>query len=452
MHQEMNLLIANVQIFTNDDENTILSECAVAIEGTQICAVGLETELKTRYANFQQLDGARRLLMPGLVNAHMHFYGTFARGLGLPQAPKNFHEILKFLWWKLDSALDLKSVYYSALIPTISAIRHGVTSVIDHHASPNAIDGSLDKIEEAMALLGLRGILCYEMTDRDGREKCQQGLEENARYIQKCRMTKKKDPDHLFDCMVGLHASFTLDDGALKRAAELGWTMGRGCHIHVLEDEVDRTITREKYGMDVVRRLGEFGVLGERSIVAHGIYLQDLEINMLSATDTIVVHNPQSNMNNAVGRPNIFKMMEENICLGIGTDGMSADVKQDVRTANLLHKHDLRNSNAAWVEIQEMLLKNNPRIFRRITGQKVGKIEAGYLADIILVDYCPPTPMTSENFWGHFLFGICDADVDTTIINGRMIMHRKQIAGLDEEGIAAHARECAAAVWKKFDS
>ncbi|MFQ5652218.1 MAG: putative aminohydrolase SsnA [bacterium] len=444
------MLIHNVRIFTNDRQSTILTHHAIVIEGSRIHEIGPETELETKYESHKHIDAGGRLLMPGLINCHNHFYGTFARGLALQKAPGNFHEILKYLWWRLDSALDLKSVYCSALVQAISAIKNGVTAVVDHHASPNAIEGSLDKIEDALDLLGLRGVLCYEISDRDGRDKRQAALNENERFIRKCLQARKENPDHLFDGMVGLHASFTLDDESLNQAAELGQTLERGCHIHVLEDEVDRTITQEKYGAEVVPRLARFGLLGKKSIAAHGIYLHENEMALLAANDTMVMHNPQSNMNNAVGRADVFKLMSKGLLVGLGTDGMSADIKPDVRMANLLHKHDLTNSNVGWQEFQQILLRNNPAIYQRLTGQQVGKIEAGYLADLILIDYFPPTPMTGENFWGHFLFGIADAAVDTTIINGRVIMQNKQIAGLDEEAIAAHARECAKRVWARF--
>lgn len=446
----MSLLIHNVLIFANNDQNTVLEGHAVAIEGSRIQEIGGESELKQKYMQFEQFDGGGRLLMPGLINAHMHFYGTFARGLALQQAPSNFHEILKLLWWKLDSALDLQAVYYSALVQAISAVKHGVTSIIDHHASPKAVAGSLDKIEEALNLLGLRGLLCYEVSDRDGEEIRELGLQENARYIQKCKNARQENPDHLFDGMVGLHASFTLENESLQKAAELSKTSNRGCHIHLLEDRVDGDITRGKFQIGVVERLREFGILGEKTITAHGIHLDESEVDLLAETDTVVVHNPQSNMNNAVGRTDIFKLLQKEILVGIGSDGMSANIWPDVRTATLLHKHDLQNSNAGWNEIQQITLKNNPKIFERISGQKVGRIEPDYLADLILVDYFPPTPMTGENIWGHFLFGIADAPVDSTIVNGRVIMKNKEMAGLDEEGIAAHARECAKDVWQRF--
>ena len=446
----MKLLIHNVTIFTNADQNSILQDSAIVVEGSRIKEVGAEADLREKYSDFEQLDGQGKLLMPGLINVHMHFYSTFARGLALPAQPKNFHEILSMLWWKLDSSLDSEAVYYSALIPAIMSVKRGVTAVLDHHASPNALDGSLNRIEEGLSEVGLRGVLCYEVSDRYGKEIAKHGLRENERYIKKCQMAKDKSPDHLFDAMMGLHASFTLDDDTLEQAADLSRSLQRGCHIHVLEDGVDGRISKEKYRNGVVERLQKFGGLGDHSIAAHCIHLTEEEMDLLAQTKTMIAHNPQSNMNNAVGRTDIFGYLKRGMLVGIGTDGMSADLKPDIRTAMLLQKHDLKNYNVGWNEIQQMVLKNNPAIFEKVSGQKVGRIETGYLADLILINYFPPTPLMPENFWGHFLFGIADAEVDTTIINGRIVMKNKVILDLDEQEIAEKARDVAKGVWRRF--
>lgn len=446
----MDLLIHNVTIFTNDEQNRVLSGQAVAVEGTTIRAVGPYAELQQKYGHFQELDGEGRLLMPGLINAHMHFYGTYARGLALPRQPKDFGQILAWLWWTLDKALDLDGVYYSALLPAILGIKHGVTSVIDHHASPHAVEGSLDKIEEALALVGVRGLLCYEVSDRDGKAIRDAGLEENARYMRKCRDARGANSDHLFDGIMGLHASFTLDDETLARAAQIAGDLERGHHIHVLEGTLDEEETGRKYGVGVAQRLYDHGIFGPKSIAAHGIYLDEQGMEQVAETDTIVVHNPQSNMNNAVGRADIFALLDRGVTVGIGTDGMSPDVKVDVRTGFLMHKHHLRDPNAGWDAFQNMLLKHNPAIYRRLTGQKVGRVERGYLADLILVDYAPPTVLNGDTLWGHFLFGIADAPVDTTIINGKVVMHNKRIAGIDEGQIARDSQAVAQETWKRF--
>ncbi len=448
----MALLIHNVTIFTNDDQNRVLHGSAVTIEGARIAAIGPEVELRQRYPEHEQIDGKGRLLMPGFTNAHMHFYGLYARGISLKQTPHNFHEILQYLWWALDKVLDDDAVYYSALIPAIASVRQGVTSVIDHHASPNAVAGSLDHIETALTQVGLRGLLCYEVSDRDGKAIRDAGLAENERYIRKCRRAKEIDANHLFDGMMGLHASFTLDDDSLREAVAIAGGLERGCHIHMLEDYVDELLTREKYDRSVVERLDHFGVLGNRSITAHGIFLDDGGRRLLADSDTIVAHQAQSNMNNAVGRADVFALLQAGITVGIGTDGMTPDLRREAMTGYLMHKHHLSDNNLGWGEFETMTMKNNPAIYRRLTGQPVGRVAAGYLADLILVDYFPPTPFTGDNFWGHFLFGLVDAEVDTTIINGRVIMQGKQIPHLDEAQIAADSRAVAEEVWLRYHS
>jgi putative selenium metabolism protein SsnA len=446
----MNLLIHNVTVFTNDEQNNVLSGQAVAIEGSTIRALGPVAELRQTYSHFQELDGQGRLLMPGLVNAHMHFYGTYARGLGLPRVPQDFGQILAWLWWTLDKALDLDGVYYSTLLPAILGVKHGITAFIDHHASPKAVEGSLDKIEEALALLGMRGLLCYEVSDRDGKAIRDAGLQENARYIRKCRDARQANPDHLFDGIMGLHASFTLDDDTLEQAARIAAELDRGHHIHVLEGTLDEQETRRKYGVGVAQRLYDVGIFGPKTIAAHGIYLDEKGMDQVAERDTIVVHNPQSNMNNAVGCADIFALLDRGVTVGIGTDGMTPDVKVDVRTGFLMHKHHLQDPNAGWDAFKDMLLKHNPAIYRRLTGQKVGRVQSGYLADLILVDYAPPTVLNGDTFWGHFLFGIADAPVNSTIINGRIVMHDKKIAGIDEQAIARASQAVASETWQRF--
>lgn len=444
----MGYLIKNVCIITNNDQQDILFNHALCIDQFHIKEIGPEESLITKYPQHQVIDGEGRLLLPGWINAHMHCYGTYARGLALQKAPQHFLEILSDLWWRLDKALDGESTYYSALIPAITAVKSGVTTIIDHHASPTAIDGSLDRIEHALEVVGLRAVLCYEVSDRDGPEKARQGLDENERYLVKCDSALERKNHFLYDGMVGLHASFTLSDDTLRHAADIADRRQRGCHFHLAEGEADNN--PQYQGGRALERFQRFGILRPKSLAAHAIHLTEEEIDTLAQSQTMVVHNPQSNMNNAVGRTDIFAMLKRQIMVGLGSDGMSASLYPEMRAAHLIHKHDLRNPAIGWQEIQSLTLRNNARIYERLTGQKVGRIESGYLADLILVDYYPPTPLTRDNFWGHVLFGIADATVDTTIIHGRIVMKNHQLTNLDEAEIAARSREFAARVWQKF--
>ena len=438
--------IKNARIFTND--NRLPEADALLIDKHLIAAVGSEDKLKKEYPDAEVIDAGGRLVTPGLINAHMHLYSTFARGLALERAPQNFLQILSDLWWRLDKALDDEAVYYSALVPAITAIKNGVTSIIDHHASPNAVDGSLDRIEQALKETGLRAALCYEVSDRDGKEIAAAGLKENERYIKKCAQRKQKNAASLFSAMFGLHAAFTLDDDTLRQAAETGKQLSSGFHIHLAEGKDDDAGPR--YGMSTTARLHRLGILGSKTIAAHAIHINESDLNLLAQSDTMVVHNPQSNMNNAVGRADIFAMLKKGLLVGLGTDGMSPALFPDMRTANLLHKHDLADPTVGWNEIRQITLENNARIYERISGQKVGRLAPGHCADLVIYDYYPPTPLTEENLWGHILFGVADAPVHTVIINGKTVLQNHQPVDLDEKEIAAKSREAAKKVWARI--
>lgn len=439
----MGLLIENVLLFTNTSDTEIFPNQSVVIENGLIQETGSTVNLSHKYAGFEKLDGQGKLLMPGWINPHMHLYGTFARGVALKKVPYGFKQILEQLWWNLDKALDAESVYYSALIPAITAIKSGVTSIIDHHASPNTIDGSLDRIQEALELIGLSGILCYEISDRDGPEKAQAGLAENERYIEKVKKSVSS-----YQGMIGLHAAFTLSDDTLTAAADLGRRLDKGFHIHLAEGKEDDA--RPQYGISTTQRLHNFGILGRQTIAAHAIHISDADKELLKSTETMVVHNPQSNMNNAVGRADIFALLDAGILTGLGTDGMSVSLFGDMRAANLIHKHDLKDNCVGWQEVQKMVLQNNRQIYARVSGIEMGQIKPGAQADVILVDYFPPTPLTNENIWGHILFGIADAIVDTTVINGKIVMRNKQLLTIDEQETTAKSREFAHKVWGKM--
>ncbi len=278
--------------------------------------------------------------MPGLINAHTHFYSTFARGLTKAKASGNFLEVLKNLWWRLDSALTTEDCYYSALVALLDAIRHGATTLIDHHASPNAVRGSLTAIERAVEQTGLRACLCYELSDRDGVRISQAGLEENASFIRHCSRRRKKasisspQPPQLA-ALFGLHAAFTLKDSTLKKAAALGHELGTGFHIHVAEALSDQQFSQRHHGMRVVERLKKFGILGPQSIAAHCVHVNRKELDILRQTQTAVVHNPQSNMNNAVGVADLIAMTKRNVLVGLGTDAMTTNMLEELRVASV---------------------------------------------------------------------------------------------------------------------
>ncbi len=439
------LLLGNGTVITRDENGTMLPGGCIVIEGDTITEIGNTADLRRRYKSARFIDADGKVIMPGLINTHMHFYSTFARGMSIKDAPPgNFKEILERLWWRLDKVLTLKDVYYSALIPIIDCIKCGATTVFDHHASPYAAAGSLFMIAEAVKLAGLRACLCYEVSDRDGEKIADDGIKENSDFIKRCANEKGS----MLKAMFGLHAQFTLSDRTLDKC--VAENNGRtGFHIHAAEGIEDMRAAKEKYGMGVIERLEKRGILGWKSIAAHCIHISEKEIDILKETRTNVVHNPESNMGNAVGVSPVLRMFEKGVNTGLGTDGYTSDMFESLKAANCLHKY-ASGPSAAWAEPPAMMFQNNALIASKYFDKPLGQLKAGAYADVIIVDYDPPTRMDSGNVNGHTLFGMSGRAVDTTIIGGNVVMENRKLTTLDEREILAKSRELADKVWERF--
>jgi putative selenium metabolism protein SsnA len=430
-------------VVTLGKNNRVIWNGSVVTEGENIVAIADAAELKKNYPNAEAVDCAGKVVLPGFICAHHHFYSTMARGMAIPGEPaSNFVEILERLWWKVDRAIDGDDITLSAQIPLIECIRNGTTTIIDHHASPSMRDGSLDLIEATVREAGLRASLCYEVSDRNIKGG---GIAENERFIKKVGKG-----DGQIAAMMGLHASFTLSDETLETCVGIAKDAGVGCHIHVAEDAADRQDSLDKYGIPTVERLHKLGVSGEKSIFVHCVHVGESEMDTIAATKTAVVHNPESNMNNAVGVTKVLKMLEKGILVGLGTDGMNSDMLAQMRCAYLLHRLDNRDPRVAFMEAPQMLLGNNADIVERQFDIRVGELAEGRPADMAILDYKPPTPLNEDNFLGHLIFGLVDATVDTTVCRGQILMKNKQILTMDEERIAARSRELAPQVWKRL--
>lgn len=437
------MLITNATLITWDTPNRILEKHALYLEGDRIVELGLSSELEAKYPQADKLDARSQFVMPGNICAHTHFYGAFARGMAIPgAAPKDFPEILERLWWRLDKALTLEDVRYSALVCLIDAIKHGTTTLIDHHASPNAIDGSLDVIAEAVEQAGLRACLCYEVTDRDGDEKANAGIAENLRFLK----SQISNPQSNLAATFGLHASLTLSDATLEACRSV-WD--GGFHIHAAEHESDQYDSLQKSGLRVIDRLNKFGILGSRSIVAHAVHIDAREAALLAETGTWVTHQPRSNMNNAVGTADVESLLRLGVKVALGNDGFSNAMWDEWKAAYLSHKaahRDPRRMNGATVA--EMAVANNAALANVFFPQApIGVLAPGAFADIIFVDYHPTTPMSAGNLPWHILFGFENSMVTTTICAGKVLMKDRQLLFLDEAEITAQSRKLAQQVW-----
>ncbi|MCH7480353.1 MAG: putative aminohydrolase SsnA [Chloroflexi bacterium] len=444
------MLITNANLITWGKENQILVGYALLIKDGLIVEVGLSSELIKKHTQVEILDALGQYVMPGNICAHTHFYGAYARGLSIPGVPpKDFPEILEKLWWPLDKALDEDSIQSSALIHLIDAIRNGTTTLIDHHASPNAIPGSLDFIADAVNQSGLRAVLCYEVTDRDGEEVTQAGIDENVRFIERTR--KEFVADGRIAATFGLHASLTLSDATLD-ACRAAAPDDVGFHIHVAEHEVDEEDSLSKSGVRVVERLHQHGILGPRSIVAHAVHINEDEQNILQDTQTWVTHQPRSNMNNAVGVAEVEAMLQAGIPVCLGNDGFTQDMWSEWKTAYLLHKaHHRDPRRMSGMDIIKMGVTNNAALAGSFfPTAPLGEISVGAHADLIFVDYHPHTPLTPENLPWQILFGFNENMITTTIVAGRVLMQDHKLLTMDEQSIADQALSLAPEVWNRY--
>ena len=446
------MLITNAKLITWEKTNRILDGHALYLADGIIRDIGPEGELVRLYPQADRLDAGGQFVMPGNICAHTHFYGAFARGMAIPgAAPKDFPEILRKLWWPLDQALTLDDVRASAEVMLVDAIRHGTTTLIDHHASPNAISGSLDVIADAVERSGLRAVLCYEVTDRNGQDGAEAGIEENERFIK--RTQREKVADGRVAATFGLHASLTLTDSTLE-ACRASAPSGTGFHIHIAEHEVDEYNSVAKSGLRVVDRLDRHGILGSNSIAAHAVHIDFREAQLLADTGTHVTHQPRSNMNNGVGVAEVESLMRAGVPICLGTDGFSHTMWQEWKTAYLLHKvwhRDPRRMNGS--DIVTMGVYNNASLAERFFPEaRLGEIAPGAHADLIFVDYHAYTPLTAGNLPWQILFGFQESMVSTTIVAGEVLMHERKLLTVDEEAITAYALERAPGVWARYET
>lgn len=443
----MMLVIGNGKLFTRNDEMPFVENGAVAIEGTKIAAVGETEAIKKQYGDAEFIDAKGGVIMPAFINTHEHIYSAMARGLSIKgYNPKGFLDILDGQWWTIDRHLTLEQTKYSAVETLISCIRNGVTTVFDHHASFGQIGGSLFTIADVAKELGVRACLCYEISDRDGMDKARESVMENAEFI---RYALKDDTDMIAG-MMGMHAQFTISDATMELAAankpdEVGY------HIHVAEGIEDLHDCLKKYGKRIVDRLMDFNILGEKTLLGHCIYINPHEMDLIKDTNTMVVHNPESNMGNACGCPPTMELVHRGILTGLGTDGYTHDMIESYKVANVLHKHHLCDANAAWGEVPKMLFENNAAIANRYFKTPLGVLKEGAAGDVIVVDYNPPTQLDASNINDHILFGMTGRDVVTTVANGRVLMKDREIKVIDVEEAMAKCREESAKLWHSIN-
>ena len=405
----------------------------VLIEDGRVAALGRALEGDVRR------DCSGHVVIPGNVCAHHHLYSALARGMPYHlEPPSDFGEILSRVWWRLDRALDEESVQASARRGGLEALLAGTTTIVDHHASPNFIDGSLDVIAGQLELLGVRSVLCYEVTDRDGPDRAAAGVRENQRFLATGRPLARG--------MVGAHASFTMGEETLAACAEVARTAGAGVHIHVAEDDLDQRDSMARYGRRVVDRLAEADVLGPRSLLAHCVHVRPEEMQVIEQSGAAVVCNPRSNMNNRVGY-SPFNLSSGTVALG--TDGIGGDMIDESRTGYFRSRETTLDVPASWPLVR---VAESARLAGRLFGEPLlGTLRVGAPADLCVLSYDPPVPLTAENLAGHWVFGLTPGRIRDVYVAGERVVADRRPTRVDESWAASRDLQAGTELWKRLD-
>lgn len=437
------LMIYNGHVLTRDTDNPYIPDGAIAVEGERILDVGEKTALTARYPDAERIDAHGGVIMPGLINAHTHIYSGLARGLSIRgNNPTSFLEVLEGTWWNIDRHLTLDMTRASACATILECIRNGVTTIFDHHASFCEIPGSLFAIKDVAKALGMRACLCYEVSERDGEEKCEESIRENAEFA---RWARSEDDD-MIRAMFGGHALFTISDETFEKMVKANDGM-TGFHIHVAEGMNDVYDSLRNYGCRPLNRLLYNGILGEKTLLGHCIHVSPAEMDIIRQTGTMVVNNPESNMGNAVGCAPVLQMLERGIPVGMGTDAYTHDMLESLKVFLLIQRHNAALPNVGWGEAMAMLFDNNRQIAAKYFRKSLGVLKRGAAADVIVMDYPAFTPFSEANADGHILFGMMGRSCRTTIINGRVLYRDRTFVDIDEERINAWTLEQSRRLW-----
>ncbi len=436
-------ILGNGTLVTGGAQSRVIPDGAVAWRDDRIVAVGDATEVRRRFSGAYVLDACGGLVMPGMVNLHHHFYSTLARGLDPRVELKGFAVVLEGLWWRLDRALDADAVRVSARLTAADCIRWGCTTVFDHHASPSCLRGSLDIIAAEVEEAGLSAVLCYETSDRNGHSEAVAGIEENLDFC-----ARHRDHPRIRGAL-GLHASFTVSDETLEEVSRRR-PEGVGCHVHVAEDLLDIRVSKAAYGAGPIERFERFGLLDDTALLAHCVHLGGEQLERIANAGAVVIHNPESNANNGVGRLNIVEAARLGCLVALGTDGMSSSMLRSLRAAFLAHRSGLRDPRVGF-EVHPRLLWNNAAVAARFFGEQgYGELAVDAPADIVVVDRPPPTPLDEDNLFPHLVYGAAEAPVRHTVGRGRILLQDFRHTTLDVEATAAEARRIAPEVWRRF--
>lgn len=439
------MVFTNGNIYTMDSANTCYSSGYIREQDGLILEIGDMKAFRKKSGEVEKnLEG--RIVIPGMITGHSHFYAQFARGISGLEPIETWQHTLTRLWWKLDRKLTMKQCYYSAMMGLIEGLKSGTTLFFDHQASPSCVDGVMDVLADAVRQTGARAALSYEVTDRNGRENARSGIRENERFIQKC----VKDPSDQLKPMIGLHAIYSVEDDTLEECARLGKDTDTGFHIHVAEGMADETECYRRYDENAIVHLKKKGILNEKSIAAHGVCISEEEISVFQSTGATFAYNGLSNANSGVGIAPVVSILEHGGHAVFGGDGFTSDMFHEISVDILLQRLKA-GSPAAFTgnQIHQMMYEDNQRLTENVFGKPAGVLKPGSFADFLVIEYDSPTPLMETNIMAH-LTSAFSGKIKMTVAGGKIIVQDGHCTLVDEQEVFAHCREEAAKLWKSI--
>ncbi len=379
------------------------------------------------------------LVLPGMIVGHSHLYAALVRGLQLPFQPVSFRQLLEQLWWRFDRALDLEATYHSAVVSGIDHVKAGVTTLIDHHAG-GAIRGSLNMLRQGLCdELGLRGVFCFETSDRFPVDEC---IAENLEFARETRSSQCRG-------MFGMHASLSLSDATLQKIAAALADQDLPIHVHVAESPEDEAESLACHGKRVLQRFDDFDLLTPDSLLAHCVHIDPGEAELIAQRGCTVALNPTSNLNNAVGLPDYPLFQQFNIPAIIGNDSLGVNITREY--LNMLYGMHWRIGSPWRFSYDDLLacIRNGYDYAGKLLGIKLGRLAPGFAADMIVLPYRAPTEVNPANIFGHVVHGLFDRFQPRDVwCQGRLKVEKYQTVW-DEEALYAKAHEAAARLWRR---
>jgi len=412
-----------------DGFSFLIENGVVEIENGKIARIGKSSGLKAPKTKTIDLQG--RLVLPGLLNPHHHLYSALATGLAPIGPTTNFNLILENLWWHLDKTLNAESIYWSAIHGLIQSVKYGVTTIFDHHASMNAISGSLELIEKAFREVGVRGLLCYEISDRMGNNSVQTQLSENIEFWLKHRN------DRQVQGMLGLHANFTLSESTLAKIQQQK-SPEMPIHIHCGEDKADYQYCVDHGYAGPVDRLNEFGLLSKDSFLAHCIHMSEKDYELIREIQPVVISNPESNANNNVGAMDLAKIQK----YILGTDGMTGNILGTMRS------HFLQRNGKIDHPLDIQFRRPAELIERHFPN--AGQLVEGKRADLAITNYIPVTDINLENLFYHLIFGVQGQAMYMTIADGVILYQDGKMQTIDEPEMIQNVQKAVRKLYKNY--